>query len=91
MKVNDDLFTEDAEWNLAAKLVGLSPRVKEMLKRGDYTSAMRSLAGLRESVDAFFDTVKVMDDDQKVRYNRLALLNSISELFLETADISRLS
>ncbi len=91
MKVNDDLFTEDAEWNLAAKLVGLSPRVKEMLKKGDYTSAMRSLAGLRESVDAFFDTVKVMDDDQKVRYNRLALLNSISELFLETADISRLS
>ncbi len=62
-----------------------------MLKKGDYTSAMRSLAGLRESVDAFFDTVKVMDDDQKVRYNRLALLNSISELFLETADISRLS
>ncbi|MDX1527182.1 MAG: glycine--tRNA ligase subunit beta [Gammaproteobacteria bacterium] len=91
MKVNDDLFTEDAEWNLAAKLVGLSPRVKEMLKEGDYTSAMRSLAGLRESVDAFFDTVKVMDDNQKVRYNRLALLNSISELFLETADISRLS
>ncbi len=91
MKVNDNLFTEDAEWNLAAKLVGLSPRVKEMLKKGDYTSAMKSLAGLRESVDAFFDTVKVMDDDKKVRYNRLALLHSISELFLETADISRLS
>ncbi len=91
MKVNDNLFTEDAEWNLAAKLVGLSPRVNEMLKQGDYTSAMKSLAGLRESVDAFFDTVKVMDDDQKVRYNRLALLHSISELFLETADISKLS
>ncbi len=91
MKVNDNLVTEDAEWNLAAKLVGLSPRVKEMLKKGDYTSAMKSLAGLRESVDAFFDTVKVMDDDKKVRYNRLALLHSISELFLETADISRLS
>ncbi len=90
MKVNDGLFTEDAEWNLAAKLVGLSPRVKEMLKKGDYTSAMKSLAGLRESVDAFFDTVKVMDEDKKVRYNRLALLHSISELFLETADISRL-
>ena len=91
MRVNDELFTEDAEWNLAAKLVGLSPGVKEMLKRGDYTGAMKTLAGLRENVDAFFDTVKVMDEDEKTRYNRLALLNSISELFMETADISRLS
>jgi glycyl-tRNA synthetase beta chain len=91
MKVSDELFIEDAEWNLAAKLVGLSPGVKEMLKRGDYTGAMKTLAGLRENVDAFFDTVKVMDEDEKTRYNRLALLHSISELFMETADISRLS
>lgn len=87
---DDSLFSEDAEWNLAAKLVGLGPRVKEMLKQGDYTEAMASLAGLRENVDAFFDTVKVMDDDEKVRNNRLALLNNISGLFMETADISRL-
>ncbi|MDX1512867.1 MAG: glycine--tRNA ligase subunit beta [Gammaproteobacteria bacterium] len=87
---DDSLFSEDAEWNLAAKLVGLSPRVKEMLKQGDYAQAMASLAGLRENVDAFFNTVKVMDDDDKVRNNRLALLNNISALFLETADISRL-
>jgi glycyl-tRNA synthetase beta chain len=91
MTVRDELFTEDAEWNLAAKLVGLSPGVKEMLKRGDYTGAMKTLAGLRENVDAFFDTVKVMDEDEKTRYNRLALLHSISELFMETADISMLS
>lgn len=87
---DDSLFSEDAEWNLAAKLVGLSPRVRELLKQGDYTEAMTSLAGLRENVDAFFDTVKVMDDDERVRNNRLALLNDISGLFLETADISRL-
>jgi glycyl-tRNA synthetase beta chain len=91
MKIDNDLFTEDAEWNLAAKLVGLSPRVREMLKQGEYTGAMKSLAGLRESVDAFFDNVKVMDEDDNIRYNRLALLHSISELFLETADISKLS
>jgi glycyl-tRNA synthetase beta chain len=88
--VDDNLFAEDAEWDLAAKLVVLSPRVKEMLKQGDYTNAMASLAGLRDNVDLFFDTVMVMDEDEKVRGNRLALLNSISGLFLETADISRL-
>ena len=89
-KVDDTLFAADAEWNLAAKTLGLSPRVRDMLKKRDYTTAMTSLAGLRESVDEFFDNVKVMDDDDRLRKNRLALLRSISNLFLETADISRL-
>ena len=86
--VDEELLNEDAEWNLAAKLVGLSPQVKKMLKDGDYTAAMSRLAGLRDSIDAFFDAVRVMDEDDKVRKNRLALLNSIHDLFLETADIS---
>lgn len=89
-KVDDSLFAEDAEWNLAAKTLGLSPRVRELLKMRDYTTAMTSLAGLREGVDDFFDNVKVMDDDERLRKNRLALLQSISNLFLETADISKL-
>lgn len=88
--VNDTLFTEDAEWNLAAKLVGLSPRVREMLSTGDYAQAMTILAGLSEAIDQFFDTVKVMADDDGVRKNRLALLNNIGLLFLATADISQL-
>jgi len=89
-KVDDSLFAEDAEWNLAAKTLGLSPRVRELLKMRDYTTAMTSLAGLREGVDDFFENVKVMDDDERLRKNRLALLQSISNLFLETADISKL-
>ncbi|RKZ37438.1 MAG: glycine--tRNA ligase subunit beta, partial [Gammaproteobacteria bacterium] len=90
LKADDELFKEDAEWNLAAKLVGLSPRVNTMLDQRDYSGALTALAGLRESVDAFFDTVMVMDEDPAVRDNRLALLNQISELFLRTADISQL-
>jgi glycyl-tRNA synthetase beta chain len=89
-KVDDTLFADDAEWNLAAKALGLSPRVRDLLKRRDYAAAMTSLAGLRDSVDDFFDNVKVMDDDERLRKNRLALLQGISNLFLETADISRL-
>ena len=88
--VADALFTEDAEWNLAAKLVGLSPRVKTLLGAGDYTQAMTLLAGLSEAIDQFFDTVKVMADEEAVRKNRLALLNNIGLLFLATADISQL-
>jgi glycyl-tRNA synthetase beta chain len=89
-KVDDSLFAEDAEWNLAAKTLGISPRVRDLLKNRDYTTAMTSLAGLGESVDDFFENVKIMDDNESLRKNRLALLQSISNLFLETADISKL-
>ena len=88
--VDEALFGEDAEWNLAAKLVGLGPRVETLLNQGNYHDALGLLAGLRDSIDDFFDTVKVMDDDERVRHNRLALLNNISTLFLSSADISEL-
>ncbi len=88
--VDETLFAEDAEWNLAAKLVGLSPRARELLSAGRYSQAMRLLAGFRDSVDTFFDNVKVMTEDDALRKNRLALLNNISMLFLATADISLL-
>ncbi|MGH8658332.1 MAG: DALR anticodon-binding domain-containing protein, partial [Gammaproteobacteria bacterium] len=57
---------------------------------GDYTSALVELARLKESVDQFFDQVMVLCDDVKLRANRLALLHTMSELFLRVADIARL-
>jgi len=89
-EVDDTLFREDAEWNLAAKLVGLGPRVRELLAGGDYPRAMLVLAGFSEPIDAFFETVKVMADDDDVRRNRLALLGQLRRLFLATADVSEL-
>ena len=88
--VNEELFKANAEWDLAAKLVVIRPRVQALLKSGDYKGALAALAGLRESVDGFFDDVKVMDEDEAVKNNRLAMLAGIHELFMETADISRL-
>ena len=84
------LFREDAERSLAAMLAEIEPRARGMLDAGEYTGALTTLAGLRDGVDAFFDTVKVMDDDEKVRGNRLALLARVGALFMETADISLL-
>ena len=89
-KINEELFRNDAEWDLAAKLIGITPLVQAKLKDGDYHGALSALATLRDSVDAFFEEVKVMDDDLAIKANRVAILRSISELFMETADISRL-
>ena len=88
--VADSLFREDAERNLAAMLAEIEPHARGMLDAGEYTDALTSLAGLRDGVDAFFNTVKVMDEDEKLRGNRLALLARIGALFMETADISLL-
>ena len=64
--------------------------VVPMLDAGDYAPALTRLAGLRDSVDAFFDQVMVMVDDEAVRKNRLALLKQLRDLFLRVADLSRL-
>ena len=58
--------------------------------REDFASAMTAIAKLRPAVDAFFDKVKVNDDDAKVRENRLKLLNEIREATRAVADFSKI-
>jgi glycyl-tRNA synthetase beta chain len=56
----------------------------------DFESAMSAMAKLRPAVDAFFDKVKVNDDDPKVRENRLKLLNEIRSATRAVADFSKI-
>ena len=56
----------------------------------DFTAAMSAMAKLRPAVDAFFDKVKVNDDDAKVRENRLKLLNEIRAATRAVADFSKI-
>ena len=89
-EIDDSLLREDAERTLRNALDRIEPGARTMLDTGEYTGALANLAGLRDDVDRFFDTVKVMDDDPALRGNRLALLARIGALFMETADISLL-
>jgi glycyl-tRNA synthetase beta chain len=56
----------------------------------DFASAMEAMAKLRPAVDAFFEHVKVNDDDAKVRENRLKLLNEIRATTRAVADFSKI-
>ena len=56
----------------------------------DFAAAMSAMAKLRPAVDAFFDKVKVNDDDPKVRENRLKLLNEIRSATRAVADFSKI-
>ena len=89
-KVNADLLQESQEKALSDKLEALSGVARSHLARDEYTEALASLAGLREPVDAFFDDVMVNAEDPALRNNRLNLLKSLRDLFLEVADISQL-
>ena len=84
------VLTEPAEQALAARLDELVQQVEPLLDSGRYTEALKDLAQLREPVDRFFDEVMVMADDEALRVNRLALLQSMNRLFLRVADLSRL-
>ena len=56
----------------------------------DFATAMGAMAKLRPAVDAFFDHVKVNEDDPKIRENRLKLLNEIRSATRAVADFSRI-
>ena len=88
--VRPGLLQLEAERRLHAALEQLRPEVEPLLARRDYTEALQRLARLREPVDAFFDSVMVMDENAELRGNRLGLLAALRQLFLHTADLSRL-
>ena len=89
--IDDKLLEDGAERELYDALVAAEGTVRPLLDERDYTRALQALAALRGPVDRFFDDVMVMADDDAVRSNRLALLAGLRALFLDVADISRLS
>jgi glycyl-tRNA synthetase beta chain len=91
LSVNAKLLQEDAELALFNALDSARETVGPLFEARSYAEALNELADLREPVDRFFDDVMVMDEDESVRNNRLALLSELRALFLKVADISRLS
>lgn len=85
------LLIEPAEIALADSLQDIETRIQPLLNASDYTSALIILAELKDPIDAFFDKVMVMAEDESIKNNRLTLLTRLRELFLCCADISVLS
>jgi len=88
LTINVALLQETAEKELAAKLSQAQQDLAPLAAQADYAGVLNYLAEMRETIDAFFDNVMVMAEDEAVRLNRLALLNQTRALFLEVADIS---
>jgi glycyl-tRNA synthetase beta chain len=89
--INSQLLVEEAEITLHKKLTSLSEQLTPMFAQSDYQGALTLLATLQKDIDAFFDSVMVMVDDQALQQNRILLLRELRMLFLRIADISLLN
>jgi glycyl-tRNA synthetase beta chain len=84
------LYSLPEEKALAKAIEQVKVEASAAVANEDFAGAMSVLAKLRPAVDAFFDKVKVNDDDLKVRENRLKLLNEIRVATRAVADFSKI-
>jgi glycyl-tRNA synthetase beta chain len=89
-RVDAGRLMDPAEQILGEQVEAIARQVEPKFAARDYTGALKSLAVLRNAVDAFFDSVMVMADDPALRANRIALLKRMQGLFMRVADLSRL-
>ena len=84
------LMAQDEERGLYETYVEAAPRIRAAVAAGDHDTALALMAEMRPTVDAFFDEVMVMCEDERLRSNRLALMQLLADLFLSFADFTKL-
>jgi glycyl-tRNA synthetase beta chain len=84
------LYDLPEEKALAKAIDQVKSEAGSAVAKEDFASAMSAMAKLRPAVDAFFDKVKVNDDEPKVRENRLKLLNEVRAATRAVADFSKI-
>ncbi|MGH8689473.1 MAG: glycine--tRNA ligase subunit beta [Burkholderiales bacterium] len=90
-KTERNALKDPAELALFRALESTAGKAFPMFERGDYTGYLKSFAVLKKPVDAFFDSVMVMADEEALRRNRLALLRDLRDAMNRVADISKLA
>jgi len=84
-------LADPAERALHDAIRAAAEKAKPLYEKGDYAGYLKSFAALKAPVDTFFEKVMVMDKDDRVRRNRLALLRDLREAMNRVADLSRLA
>jgi glycyl-tRNA synthetase beta chain len=89
--VEDGLLIEEAEKRLNEKISSIRSSLQDLIEKQNYETSLSILFSSTESINLFFDKVLVMDKDEKVRQNRLSLLNEVWKTASSFADFSKLS
>jgi glycyl-tRNA synthetase beta chain len=94
VEINENLLKEKSEKNLFNSLIQTEESVNVFINNKDYVSALKNMIPLWKVVDDFFDDkigVRVMDDDPKLKNNRVALLGKLDRIFKNIADFTLLA
>lgn len=89
-QIDEGLIKLEAEQVLYKAFEALNVVAGELIDKKDFIGALDALKKLSAPIDSFFDAVMVMDEDLKIRQNRLALLKSVDNLFVRIADFGKL-
>jgi glycyl-tRNA synthetase beta chain len=90
LRVDPAVLQEESEKELAGLIPQTVATVEKLSAVRNYEGALLEIAKLRPAIDRFFDKVMVMVDDDEVRANRLALLQTVVREFATIADFSEI-
>jgi len=88
--LDSSLFQEEAERKLGAEIPEIAQAVAHFRQAREYSRALAEISRIRPAVDTFFDKVMVMVEDERLRANRLALLQTLMKEFSTIADFSEI-
>ncbi len=89
-RLNPELLAAKEERELHTSYSIISENISALTKQGQYGKAQRMVLKIQPVVDKFFDEVLVMDQDVRIRSNRIALLQELSQMFIQIADYSQI-
>jgi glycyl-tRNA synthetase beta chain len=87
---NPSALKEPEEKKLADSVPAVAKKVKELSASRQYELALHEISRLRTAIDAFFDKIMVMVEDENLRAQRLGLLQTLVNEFSSIADFSEI-
>ncbi len=89
-EINTELFALEAEKSLYNAYETAKSGIEKALSSADYQNAINEMKALTAPINTFFDNVMVMDKDEAIKNNRLALLKNIDLLVKSVADFGKI-
>jgi glycyl-tRNA synthetase beta chain len=90
LPVNPSLFVLNEERDLYSLYESKREDFFKLMGERQYAASLAALVGFKETIDNYFDKVFVMDKEETIKNNRLALLKKIKDMFLNFADFSKI-
>lgn len=88
--ISGALFKDESENKLHEVVAAVSKEIIPEIVLYDYTAVLKAGEKVIEPVNAFFDNVMVMDEDENVKNNRLAMLEEVRGIVNAVGDLSLL-